>query len=221
MTRPSFLLAQLSDHHIGATWAGEGSVDGLAMTVASVRELPLQPDAVLLTGDLADNATDEEYGLLREVLEPFGVPTYVLPGNHDDRRALHCHFGVPGGDGEPVQYSVDLGPLRLVVVDTTIPGEDSGALDGGRLEWLDSELAGAPGQLTLVAMHHPPIVTGITAWDEIGLRASDREALTAVIERHPQVGRLKAERVQLACRRGALCRAPWSLSIPEHGEPPA
>ncbi len=88
-------------------------------------------------------------------------PFYVLPGNHDDRRALSRHFDVPGGDGEPVQYSVDLGPLRLVVLDTTIPGEDAGALDAERLDWLDNELAVAPGQLTLVAMHHPPLLTGI------------------------------------------------------------
>ena len=198
MSRPSFLLAQLSDPHIGATWAGEGSVDRLAAAVRSVREVRPQPDAVLVTGDLADHATDEEYQLLSELLAPLGAPIHALPGNHDDRRALHRHFGVPGADGEPVQYSVDLGPLRLVALDTTIPGEDGGALDGGRLEWLDSELALAPGRLTLVAMHHPPIVTGIPAWDEIGLREADRQALAEVIERHPQVRRLVSGHVHRA-----------------------
>jgi 3',5'-cyclic AMP phosphodiesterase CpdA len=84
---------------------------------------------VLLSGDLADHATDEEYEQLRELVAPLGAPLYVLPGNHDDRRALHRNFGVPGGDGEPVRYSVVLGPLRLVVLDTTRPGEDSGALE--------------------------------------------------------------------------------------------
>jgi 3',5'-cyclic AMP phosphodiesterase CpdA len=198
MSRPSFLLAQLSDPHIGATWAGEGSVDGLAAAVASVREIRPQPDAVLVTGDLADHAADEEYDRLRELLAPLGAPVYVVPGNHDDRRALHRHFGVPGGDGESVLYSVDLGPLRLVALDTMIPGEDSGALDGGRVEWLDSELATAPDQLTLVAMHHPPIVTGIPAWDEIGVPDADRQALAEVIERHPQVRRLVAGHVHRA-----------------------
>jgi Icc protein len=120
------------------------------------------------------------------------VPAYVLPGNHDDRLTLHRHFGVPGGAGEPVQYSVDLGPLRLVVVDTTIPGEDPGALDGERLEWVDAELAAAPDALTLVAMHHPPIVTGMRVWDELGLPSADRHTLGEVIERHPQVRRVVA-----------------------------
>ena len=83
---------------------------------------------MVVTGDLADNASDEEYEQLRELLAPLEVPSYVLPGNHDDRRALSRHFDVPGGDGEPVQYSVDLGPLGSSVLDTTIPGDDAGAL---------------------------------------------------------------------------------------------
>ena len=187
-----FLLAQLSDPHIGAAWAEGDPVAGLAAAVESVRSLRQQPDAVLVSGDLADNATDAEYEQVGELLAPLQAPLYVLPGNHDDRRALHRHFGVPGGDGEPVQYSVDLGPLRLVVLDTTRPGEDPGALDAERLGWLDAELAAAPELPTLLAMHHPPLVTGIPACDEVGLPAADRRALGEVVERHPQVRRLVA-----------------------------
>lgn len=189
MPRP-FLLAQLSDPHIGGEWFDDQSVARFAAAVESVRGVRSQPDAVLLTGDLADHATDEEYEQVRELLAPLEAPIYVLPGNHDDRRALHRHFGVPGADGEPVRYSVDLGPVRLVVLDTKLPGEPSGALEGDQLEWLDAELATAPEQLTLIAMHHPPLVIGVPAWDEIGLAAADRRALGGVIERHQQVRRL-------------------------------
>jgi Icc protein len=190
-----FLLAQLSDPHIGAEWAGNESVPRFAAAVEAVRAIQPQPDAVLVTGDLADHATDEEYELLRALLAPLRVPLYVLTGNHDDRRALRRHFGVPGEPDEPVRYSVDLDPLRLVVLDTKRPGKDSGELRPRQLEWLDSELAAAPEQLTLLAMHHPPLVTGIPVWDEIGLRPADRQALGDVIERHPQVRRLVAGHV--------------------------
>jgi|SRR5919204_1086234 3',5'-cyclic AMP phosphodiesterase CpdA len=191
MSRP-FLVAQLSDPHIGAKWANGDSVAGFAAAVETVRAMPLQPDAVLVSGDLADNATDAEYEQVRDLLAPLQAPLYVLPGNHDDRRALHRHFGVPGAAGEPVQYSVDLGPLRLVVLDTTRPGEDPGALDAPRLEWLEAELSAAPRLPTLIAMHHPPLVTGVPAWDEFGLAAPDRRALCEVIQRHPEVRRLVA-----------------------------
>jgi 3',5'-cyclic-AMP phosphodiesterase len=194
MSRP-FLLAQLSDPHIGAEWAEADSVAGLAAAVASVRAMPRQPDAVLVSGDLADSAADDEYGQVRELLAPLDAPLYVLPGNHDDRHALRRHFGVPGADSEPVQYSADLGPMRLVVLDTTIPGEDPGALDAERLGWLDAELAMAPELPTLIAMHHPPLVTGSPAWDDYGLPADHRRALGEVVAKHRQVRRLAAGHV--------------------------
>jgi 3',5'-cyclic AMP phosphodiesterase CpdA len=194
MSRP-FLLAQLSDPHIGAEWGDRDPAPGLAAAVEAVRAMPQQPDAVLVSGDLAEHATDAEYELVRRLLAPLGAPLHVLPGNHDDRRALHRHFGVPGAGGEPVQYSADLGPLRLVVLDTTRPGEDPGTLDAERLGWLDAELATAPEQPTLIAMHHPPLVTGVPSWDDFGLPAADRRALAAVVDRHPQVRRLVAGHV--------------------------
>jgi 3',5'-cyclic-AMP phosphodiesterase len=194
MGRP-FVLAQLSDPHIGAEWADADPAAGLAAVVEWVRSVRPLPDAVLVSGDLADHAADAEYERFRELLAPLRAPVHVLPGNHDDRRALHRHFGVPGADGDPVQYSVDLGPLRLVALDTTRPGEDPGALDAERLDWLDAELATAPDVPTLLAMHHPPLVTGVPPLDECGLPAADRRALGEVVERHRQVRRIVAGHV--------------------------
>lgn len=190
-----FVLAQLSDPHIGAEWADADPVVGLAAAVEAVRSMRPRPDAVLVSGDLADHAADAEYEQVRDLLAPLEAPLYVLPGNHDDRRALHRHFSVPGADGRPVQYSVELGPLRLVVIDTTRPGQDPGALDAERLGWLDAELATAPERPTLLAMHHPPLATGVPAWDAIGLPAADRRALGEVVERHPQIRLLAAGHV--------------------------
>jgi 3',5'-cyclic-AMP phosphodiesterase len=187
-----FLVVQLSDPHIGADWGIGDPVAKLAAAVDAVRAMPQAPDAVLVSGDLADHATDAEYDQVRELLAPLGAEPYVLPGNHDDRDALNRHFGVPGANGEPVQYAADLGPLRLVALDTTRPGEDPGELDAERLAWLDTELAAAPDTPTLLAMHHPPLSTGIPAMDEIGLPAEHRRALGEVVERHPQVRRLVA-----------------------------
>jgi 3',5'-cyclic AMP phosphodiesterase CpdA len=192
--RHPFLLAHISDPHIGAEWAEADPVAGLAAAVSAVCAR-WRPDAVLVSGDLTDNASDAEYEQACELLAPLQAPLYVLPGNHDDRSALRRQFGTPGEGDEPVQYAVDLGPLRLVVLDTTRPGEDPGMLDAERLGWLDAELSAAPERLTLLAMHHPPLVLGIPAFDEVGLPAADQQALGDVVGRHPQVRRLVAGHV--------------------------
>src|SRR5262249_47074570 len=105
MSRP-FLLAQLSDPHIGADWGGGEPAARVAPAVETVLGMSQRPDAVLVSGDLADHAADSEYGQALELLAPLQVPLYALPGNHDDRSALRRHFAVPGGGGEPVQYSI-------------------------------------------------------------------------------------------------------------------
>ena len=179
MARP-FLIAHLSDPHVGATWTDEDPADRLEAVVEAVR--PYAPDAVVVTGDIADHAYPREYGLARELLEQLGAPVYALPGNHDDRAELRAAFEIPG-DG-PVQYAVDLGPLRLVALDTTRPGEDGGELDAARIEWLDGALNGRP---TVVALHHAPLALGIPPWDAIGIPAVQRAALAEVLERHPRV----------------------------------
>jgi Icc protein len=190
-----FLLLHLSDPHIGANWDDGDPAARFAAAVESARALLPQPDAVLVSGDLTDNGSDAEYERVREILAPLAAPHYVLPGNHDDRHALRRGFGGPGAGGEPVQYAVDLGPVRLVALDTTRPGEDTGELDAARLDWLDAELAAAPDAATLLAMHHPPILTGVPSLDALGMPAADRRALGEVVARHPQVRRLVAGHV--------------------------
>ena len=87
-----------------------------------------------------------------------------------------------------MQYAIDDWPVRLVALDTVIPGEGGGRLDGERLAWLDRTLAAERGKPTIVLMHHPPFPTLIGHMDRIGLEGS--EALAEVITRHPQVERL-------------------------------
>jgi 3',5'-cyclic-AMP phosphodiesterase len=190
LTGDPFVVVQISDPHIGAAWEGADPAALLADAVAHVATLVPAPAAVLVAGDIAGHGADAEYELARELLAPLGAPLYALPGNHDDRAAVRRSFDLPGAGAEPVQYSVDLGPLRLVVVDSVRPGDDRGELDAERLAWLDAELAAAPDLPTLIAMHHPPLVTGLPALDAIALPAADRRALGDVVARHPQVRRI-------------------------------
>jgi 3',5'-cyclic-AMP phosphodiesterase len=183
---------------VGADWGYGDPAAKLAAAVESVRDLVPSPDAVLISGDLAEHGAADEYERVHELAGRLEAPLYVLPGNHDDRAALRRHFGLPGADAEPVQYAVELGPLHLVVLDSTRPGEDRGELDGERLDWLEATLAAVPDAPTLLALHHPPLSTGIPPFDEIGLPPADRRALGAVVEAHPQVRLIVAGHVHRA-----------------------
>ena len=186
MTKPT-LLVQLSDLHIGADENGFDPVPHLGAVVAAVRSLPNRPDAVLVSGDLTDDGAEDGYRVACELLERLEAPLHVLPGNHDDRGRLRAAFDLPGQGDESIRYSADVGELRLVVFDSNVPGQDPGRYDPEQLCWLDAELAAQPERPTLLALHHPPLVTGIEEWDGINLEPGQLPLLAEVVARHPQL----------------------------------
>jgi Icc protein len=188
------LLAQLSDPHVRVGGDDGASARALGAAVRAVLELRPAPQAVLVSGDIADGADAREYERVRELLAPLPMPVHVLAGNHDEPDALREHFG-PAGDHGPLQYTARCGDLRLVVCDTTRPGRDDGQLDAQRRAWLEAQLLAEPQAPTIVAMHHLPLPIGLPALDRIGLPAADRRALAKLLERAPQVRRVVAGHV--------------------------
>jgi Icc protein len=185
------LLAQLSDPHIEVGSGDRGSAEALAAAVAAVLALRPLPDAVVVTGDVANDGAAAAYARAHELLEQLTMPVHVLPGNHDDRDGLRERFAVPGSG--PLQYVAQVGVLRLVVCDTLRPRQDGGALDDGRLEWIEAQLdADVP---TILAMHHPPVAIGLPVLDAIGIAEPERTALGELLARSPQVRRVIAGHV--------------------------
>ncbi len=188
------LIVQISDMHV--TLPGKklyGKIDTHGGMVAAIRHIAAMrpaPDLVVATGDLVHSGTEEEYATLAELLAPLDMPVYLLAGNHDDRtmmrRVLTDHDYLAGDDF--IQYVIEEHPIRLVALDTVVPGEVAGALCERRLAWLEAELAREPDRPTIVMMHHPPFTTGVGYMDRMGLR--DPDALAAIIARHPQVKRI-------------------------------
>jgi len=183
------VIVQLSDLHIGGSASLADPEARLQAAVAAIRALPQVPDAVLITGDLTDDGSESAYERVLELIEPLPAPVHVLAGNHDDREAIARHFGISRVQGY-VQYVADIGPIHLIALDSQDPGSDAGSLDGGRLEWLEQQLAAAPEQPTIVALHHPPFAIGITGPDGIGLDGGDAHELGRIIARHRQVQRV-------------------------------
>lgn len=186
------LVAQFTDSHITA--AGELVADrvdpapGLARAVEVINGFGDEVALVLGTGDLVNDARPDEYDRLVPLLAGLRAPFVPLPGNHDDRTELRTRFGrlPPGSGADPIDHVVELDGLRVVCLDTTIPGRHDGALSAAQLAWLDGVLEAAPAVPTIVAQHHPPFPSGLQSMDRaFGFVTAEAEA--AVLGHHAQV----------------------------------
>lgn len=188
------LLAQLSDLHISTPDTAIGQflhpVERLRSAIDTLNGLDRPLDALVITGDLVDTGSAQEYRLLRTELDRCRFDWYVLPGNHDLPEAFATQFGDRPGveSGPPFQWVVDRYPLRLISLDTTLAHRNDGALDAERLEWLSDTLAAAPDHPTVVAMHHPPIATGMWWMEYTGLGGA--AGLKRIVADNPQVVRV-------------------------------
>jgi len=189
------IIGQISDTHIlppgQLAYRRVDTAWYLARAVEQLLKMTPRPDLVLATGDLVDAGRAEEYRYLRELLAPLPMPVYLIPGNHDDRVALAeafpDHAYLPRG-GPFFQYVLDDQPLRLIALDTLLPGHTGGLMCEARCAWLAARLAEAPDRPTIIYMHHPPFRTGIEHMDQYGLDGSER--LAEVVRRHPQIERI-------------------------------
>lgn len=190
-----FFIAQLSDLHIKAggklSYRRVDTLSALQRAVAALNQLSPRPDVVVITGDLVDFGRMEEYATLKQALAGLLMPFYLLPGNHDERHALRAAFADHDylrQQPEFVQWVIDDYPVRLIGLDSTVPGQPHGELCQPRLDWLDATLRQQPQRPAVVMLHHPPFDSGIGHMDRQQL--SNGDALARVIERHPQVERV-------------------------------
>lgn len=183
-------IVQLSDPHVSFGPKDCGAAEALERSVEIVLGMDLAPDAVMLTGDLTQNGQNAEYMRVKELVAPIGAPVHPIPGNHDDpvalREAFQDHPELARSEGR-INYQVTAGELRLLMLDSVIPGRPDGAVGLEAIEWLGEALREDKDMPTIVALHHPPIATGIKAMDEISLPAGERDALAFEISRAPGV----------------------------------
>ena len=190
------ILIQISDLHCRPRGrAAMRTCESNSLTeraLCAVRDFRPRADALVITGDLTNNGQVAEYETLAEMLgRIIDMPVYVIPGNHDDRTNLRAVLGqLPGVTSDPefVQYAVEDLPVRLVMLDTLIPGSPAGELCGRRMEWLDLTLGLQPDKPTILAMHHPSFLCGIGHLDRIILR--DPVGFETLVAKHRQVRRI-------------------------------
>lgn len=189
--RTELMIAQISDLHAmpeGALFKGAFDANAqIARAVARINALSPRPDMVVISGDLTNTGAPAEYEALMARLSALEPPVIAFPGNHDDPDAVERLFPEVNGPrpGERCFFIHDLPPLRFVALDSCVPGETAGALGQEQLIWLSEILVRDPNTPLVIGVHHPPISTGISFMDAIGLK--DGAALAALLAKAPNV----------------------------------
>jgi len=183
---PNHVVVHISDTHLLETSKLYGSVDSDAYLISLFDRLlasGLTIDALVFTGDLADRAEPGAYQRLSDLVTPraaeLGAEIVWVMGNHDEREPFSRILMGEAPSDKPQDRVYDLGGLRLIALDSSVPGFHHGDLTESQLAWLAQELAAPAPHGTLLALHHPPIPTPIALMGMIELE--DQAALAAVI----------------------------------------
>lgn len=182
--QPSHVIIHVSDPHYlagGVKLGGRYDVESnFARTLAAITTVHPNPAAIVVTGDLADLGEPDAYRRLRSAVEPvaesLGTTVIWVAGNHDERPALRAGLLDLEPTDEPVTGVWDLDGLRLIALDTSVPGWHHGDIDDAQLTWLAEVLREPAPHGTLLAMHHPPLPSHVPLFDILELRHQDELA---------------------------------------------
>jgi predicted phosphodiesterase len=193
-------LATVNDVHFGETECGR--IDGVmeeelgpvlrarpgeppypeTMNRAAITEIEaLDPDVVLVKGDLTNLGTDEEYAAFLAAYGQLGPRMHHVRGNHD--AMLDPSIAVNGAP-----YTIDAGGATLAVLDTVQPGLERGQITAEQIGWLDDVAASATGPVLVFGHHH---LWDLDAKDRskqyFGINPDDSEAFGAVVARRESI----------------------------------
>lgn len=185
------LLVQLTDTHIEAPgkllYDKVDTAQHLAESVCEINDMKPQPDLVMVTGDLVETPSTASYEHFAELITSVRAPVYLMPGNHDDPQMMLEMFGktpmFPAVHAT-YQYVIESFGVRILALNSHFRGSELPDFDALRLQWLHETLLESD-RPTLIAIHHPPMKTGIGFIDMVG--ALWYSGIADVIAQNPQV----------------------------------
>jgi 3',5'-cyclic-AMP phosphodiesterase len=139
--------------------------------------LALEPDAVVVKGDLTDTGSDEQYDAFLDAYGVFGDRLVHVRGNHD------AYVGQSYAAGD---QCLDLDGVRVLLLDTVIPGETTGDITDNQIDWIDS-LSAEADRPVIVMGHHQQWIGGKRSDDYFGLHPDASDALTKVVTRRKRI----------------------------------
>lgn len=182
------ILVHLSDTHFLADGAAlYGAVDTDHTVHRAFEQLHrsgIRPDAIILTGDVADRGEADAYRRIRGIVESaaarWNARIIWVMGNHDQREPFRTELlGQVPADQYPVDQTHDLDGLRIIALDTSVPGYHHGEVTDDQLRWLADVLKQPAPRGSILALHHPPIPTPLPLMSVLELQ--DQPKLAAVL----------------------------------------
>ena len=157
------LIGQITDIHLGfdPDRVDEFNRKRLDAVLAQLCKPHNRPAMLLATGDLIDRGDADSYRRLKNALSICPFPVWPCLGNHDLRESFVEVFPEHAMTDGFLQYEIDAGPLRLLVLDTLEEGRHGGSFCEVRARWLGERLAEQRDRPTMIVMHHPPVEVGI------------------------------------------------------------
>ena len=178
------LILHISDtHFVGDNELLHGRVDSdanLRSLFEDFARTQARPEAIVITGDLADTGREDAYRRLRNIVEPaaaaIGAEVVWVIGNHDRRTPFRQLLLDSDAGEQTIDMVHDINGLRIVSLDTTVPGRHHGEITDEQYAWLTDVLSQPAPHGTLIAMHHPPVPTFLQTFADIELRNQSRFA---------------------------------------------
>lgn len=167
---PDLRLVQFTDPHLFADPMGEmrgvNTLASLQQVLIAARRDHWTPDALLVTGDIAQDESRAGYHVFRELFAPLELPVLCLPGNHDDPQFMREELTDPFIVIEDVIFDSWCVPL----LSTYVHGTAAGELSLKSLEQLNTTLQANADRHFLICLHHQPVPVGSKWLDGVGLR---------------------------------------------------
>jgi Icc protein len=174
-------VAHVSDSHFTSSGFMHGTVRAAATysgALAALEGTGIPIDALVHTGDIADEGEADAYRaattVTEETTQRTGWPVLWAVGNHDVRPAMATGILREPSTEAPLDRAFEVRGLRLVTIDTSIPGHVEGGIDESQVEWLRGVLAEPAEFGTVLALHHPPVPVEVTAMARLHLEQQDR-----------------------------------------------
>ncbi len=179
-----FRLAQISDCHLSSNpdtpYRGLKADSGLAAVVQAVANW--RADAVMLSGDLSEDASEPSYRRLAKHIHSLNIPVFALPGNHDLPELMQQYFPHGAYQGPWLQTA---GAWKLMLFNSARPRRIDGCIAATDLQQLDDWLKNDGAGPALLALHHQPVPVGAPWIDKHML--DQPEDFLQCVARHPQI----------------------------------